>query len=349
LKIPIVLILLLSSAYSGSGRAGSTLTVQYTSISDVYRVKYIFYRDCFGITALPSYYACYELNGVLIDSVKLDSVSSAPWQSSICTIPAPLPCSGGFGYEIYAYEGTVQITPGSYKFYVKNLISPITTISPPIDYGYSEAFIEVDTLLQNSLPEFNTNPEFRFCIFSAANYNSQAYDSNGDSIVYSIAPFMYFDTVLNTGVNYIYPPPHSPYNFMLFISPVLDMSTGMLSFTPQLIGNGIISIKADEYRNGQLIGSIRRQTTASVHTNGIASVEITNRTENHSLFPNPAKERIYIGNRQEFNYIIFDSFGRIISRGIASRHIDIDHLPDGIYILKSVEDPESFRFVKSSD
>ena len=92
-----------------------------------------------------------------------------------------------------------------------------------------------------------------------------AEESDGDQIVYS-----FFKPVTFENGNYPDPPPYLelPYKlpFYSFQQPFgqdadlyLDPNTGQLSFTAKHSGNFLVGIAAEEYRNGELISSTKRE------------------------------------------------------------------------------------------
>lgn len=66
----------------------------------------------------------------------------------------------------------------------------------------------------------------------------------------------------------------------------------------------------------------------------LSTIETTNNTK-ISIYPNPAKETIYLSNIEETEYEIYDIIGKSIIKGkIIENHINVNSLPKGIYVLK---------------
>ena len=337
---------------SASHHQGSTLTVQYIGSSSLYLVKYTWYRDCAGIPFPTQVTIHYDFNGVAYDSMVLQVAQTSLWYSTLCTIQTTN-CASGVGVEKYIYEGVVTLSnDGIYKFHNKSIL-PYSPIPLPVyvwNYNYVEASIIVNSLFQNSLPEFTSSPEFYFPVSLVSMSNSFASDIDGDSIVYSIIPSVTYDTTLQGPVSYCYVSPNSPYTFGLFMSPaVINTFTGSISFTPTVIALGSIVIKADEYRNGAWMGSIMRQTGA------IISTACPTKVDEHNLFdpaiyPNPAFDQIKIAVEKIKRYSIMDVSGRVLQSGIpVDQTIDISLLKKGIYILsfKSNRGISSCKLVKA--
>lgn len=92
--------------------------------------------------------------------------------------------------------------------------------------------------------------------------------------------------------------------------------------------------------------------TLTIHV--ATSIENINNVEEVKIYPNPAKDRLYIlcKNPKDIGYKIVDITGRIQKEGRikSSNHIDISGLHDGTYTIKlnSVELKQTFIFYKIS-
>jgi hypothetical protein len=95
-------------------------------------------------------------------------------------------------------------------------------------------------------------------------------DDDGDSIIYSLAAPLDDSQDNNAGINAVppsQPPPHPIVNFaegydvnnMVKGDPSLMISTdGFITVTPEEVGLYVFSVKAEEYRDGVIIGEARR-------------------------------------------------------------------------------------------
>lgn len=120
----------------------------------------------------------------------------------------------------------------------------------------------------NSSPQFRDWPPFYICQGSSINYDNSATDINGDSIAYSLyAPNQGGNTVNPAPNPPLGPPfaavnwqfPYSTNNMLGGVDPFrIDPVTGRLSGTPPNLGIFVVGIVAREYRNGVLIGEVRR-------------------------------------------------------------------------------------------
>lgn len=127
----------------------------------------------------------------------------------------------------------------------------------------------------NSLPQMSSYPDNGFlCLFANRTLDLSAVDPDGDSLYYELThPY---NSPQPTSANPI-PPASPPYPLINWLpgynetdpipgSPgmTLDPATGVLSITPIELGLFIFAYKVEEYRNGQLIGSTRRDIQLEV-------------------------------------------------------------------------------------
>jgi hypothetical protein len=340
MKRLLYILYLICSVVSASYGQGNTLTVQHLGTGNIYLVRYILFRDCSGIAAPNQVTIHYDFNGIPHDSLIVQVTKDTIWNSTFCPMTPPTNCANGIGVEKYTYEGLVTLqNVGIYKFYRKRIVLPFSTIPPslsPADYIYVEAKLSVGSLFQNSLPEFTSSPEFYFPAGASVIYHSFATDIDGDSIIYSIAPLMVYDSASQGPVSYNYVSPNSPYTFMLSMPPAtINMWTGAVAFTPSIIAHGAMVIKADEYRNGVWIGSVMRQSEAMVTMGCVTGIEEL-KQDDHVVFPNPALDEIKITLKNVVAYTITDMSGRLLQAGVPrDQTIDISLLKEGVYILSA--------------
>ncbi|MGH1339485.1 MAG: PKD domain-containing protein [Aureispira sp.] len=174
----------------------------------------------------------------------------------------------------YRRQVSLGFTPDGYHLVYQRCCrnNVITNIVLPGATGatYDVVISGVALASCNSSPQFRDWPPFFICQGSSINYDNSATDINGDSIAYSLyAPYQGASTA-NPVPNQPQGPPFlavnwiAPYgtNNMLgggAIDPFrIDPVTGQLSGTPPNLGIFVVGICAKEYRNGQLIGEVRR-------------------------------------------------------------------------------------------
>ncbi len=132
----------------------------------------------------------------------------------------------------------------------------------------------------NSSPVFNNDPPIALCLDQPFSFDHSATDTDGDLLVYKLC------TPLDNSAGVI-PPSSVPYNAgysadnPIDASPVaaINPNTGLLAFTPTMVGLFAIGICVEEYRGGVLIGQTNRDFLFSVAdcpplTDAVFSVDI---------------------------------------------------------------------------
>ncbi len=184
-------------------------------------------------------------------------------------------CNGGTGYGVqeYIYKGVITLPSACPDWIIststccRNQI--ITTLTGPgtLDM-YVEAKLDNLNYPNNSSPVFSTYPVSRFCINHTFHYNQVATDPDGDTLVYSLVD-AYTLGVGPVSVPYITTPIlYSGTNPVASNPPVtIDSATGIITLTPYIVQVGVIAILVQEYRNGVLIGSVRRDMQVNIEAN----------------------------------------------------------------------------------
>ncbi len=128
-----------------------------------------------------------------------------------------------------------------------------------------------DPALQNSSPEFVPFPtEGFFCVNGASQINFGAVDSDGDSLVYSLTePLNGFSSEGNANPIVAQPKPYPVIQWAAGYSTdnqiggaiplTINPQTGVITAQPDLLGIFTIAVLVEEYRDGVLIGQIRRE------------------------------------------------------------------------------------------
>src|SRR5258706_1601634 len=196
---------------------------------------------------------------------------------------------GGFqGYRKWVYVGNyalpTQCTDWEFSVDVNARNQNITTLNNP--GGQS---LTVRATLNNVLapsdcsPGFSNPPLAFLCVNQAMTYNHAAIDADGDSLVYSLVdPLQSIGNVIQP-VNYLLP--FSTANPLSNTNLVLNTQTGELNVTPTANGElAVLAFRVDEYRNGQLIGSVMRdmQVYVIVCNNDIPVASGLNNTINYA-------------------------------------------------------------------
>ncbi len=149
--------------------------------------------------------------------------------------------------------------PGTYTMWMEDpnrnagIINIPNSVNIPF---YIETKLVINPFLGNNTSVVLLNPPIdNACIFQPFVHNPFAFDADGDSLSYHL------DSCKGPGGIYIPGFFYPPANNILTIDPV---SGEMLWDSPQLNGEYNICIIVDEWRNGILIGSVRRDMQISV-------------------------------------------------------------------------------------
>ena len=127
---------------------------------------------------------------------------------------------------------------------------------------------QTNTAVCNSSPSFNNFPPPVLCSFESLVFDHSATDPDGDELVYSLcAPFIGGSQDVPAPV----PPSNPPYDVTLWsgaytaIDPLdadpilsIDSETGLLTGQPTLQGQFVVGVCVDEYRDGVLVGTNKR-------------------------------------------------------------------------------------------
>lgn len=119
----------------------------------------------------------------------------------------------------------------------------------------------------NDSPVFNQWPPVYICANEALNFDHSAFDTDGDSLVYKLC-------VPKNGATRNFPKPQPPkgppYDDIEWKSPFdldnllggipleIDSETGLITGTPNSVGQFLVGVCVEEYRDGVLIGSVNR-------------------------------------------------------------------------------------------
>lgn len=177
--------------------------------------------------------------------------------SQLC--PSSLPnstCNGGTlpGMWLFSYTGIVTLAPPcdtwtmSWSTCCRN--SAITNVTS-FNY-YIEATLNSATALCNSSPQFTAQPIPYVCLGQTVNYSYGVVEPDGDSLFYSLIPAL--DAA---GVPVTYAAGYSGTSPIPGIT--IDPVTGLVTFTPGMLGNFVVAILVQEYdAAGNLVGTVMR-------------------------------------------------------------------------------------------
>lgn len=254
---------------------GGDFTVQHVADS-TFEVTLTLYRDC-GTDGAPldpllTVYVFEEgtdeLMNDLIFDMELDSQEFPPLGDACFTPDICL--------EVGTYVDQIVLPANPNGYYLvwerccRNDI--ISNIQNPGDEGMVFLVTVPDPALENSSPIFLPYPEDGYlCVNSENAIDFSATDADGDSLVYRLETPLSGDATdpLNPNPNVSGPKPHSevlwlaPYSLDDIVGGVppmaIDSETGLLTASPEVLGVFVLAVAVDEYRDGQLIGTVRRE------------------------------------------------------------------------------------------
>ena len=171
------------------------------------------------------------------------------------------------------YRDTVHLppSPGGYILAYERCCrnGTLNNILNPLETGATYFTRITDTALNecNNSPIFNQWPDLYICVNEELSFDHSAIDADGDSLVYSLC-------VPNSGATIDEPKPQPPNqppygnvewhpnfgldNLLGGVPLQIDSETGLLTGTPSNIGQFLVGVCVEEYRNGVLISTLKR-------------------------------------------------------------------------------------------
>lgn len=233
------------------------------------------YRDCyFGVPFFddPASVGVFDAGGNLVTNLLIPFVADdtiRPVLSGECFVLPPTACVHTTTYRRVV---TLPVSPGGYTLAYQRCCrnKTILNIEKPDSTGATFSIYVSEEALDecNSSPAFKEWPPIYICVNEPIVFDHSALDEEGDSIVYRLCTPLNGGTLGNPmpqpPVKPPYPeivwrdPPYNLDNVMGGIPLAIDPATGLLTGTPNTIGQFVVGICADEYRDGGLISSTRR-------------------------------------------------------------------------------------------
>ncbi len=269
-----------SNDLKASHVAGGNL--YYTCLGDnQYEVTLEFRRDCFNNLPLaifddPASIGIFDGNGNLLTALEggqffinfnaSDTLNEV--LTTACQIQGDDVC---VATTTYTKVVTLPFNPDGYILAYQRCCRNITlnNIVDPLLAG-STYWTEISPEAQlecNSTPRFNDWPDIFICVNEPLVFDHSATDLDGDSLVYRLCTPSVGASVDEPGPQPPNPPPFDvvsfqpPYSLtdLLGGTPLeIDPNTGIITATPNLVGQFLIGVCVEEYRNGELIGFTRR-------------------------------------------------------------------------------------------
>ncbi len=261
---------------------GGELTYQYLG-NDVYQIRLKVYRDCFnGIPPFdnPASLLFFDQNNVLLyySLIRNPVVKELPLVSTDPCLGTP----SGVCVEEAIYTNNIRLPyrVGGYQIAYQRCCrnKTILNILNPSEVGATYMTVIPDNkLITNSSPFFNNFPPIYICNNSPLNFDHSATDPDGDSLSYELCdPFVGGDTtkpfnaIYPDGFFYLTDNANPPYDFVTFRPPFtganplsgvplkINPQTGLLTAIPNRLGQFVVGVCVNEYRQGKFIGSTKR-------------------------------------------------------------------------------------------
>ena len=323
-----------------------------------YRVTLKVYRDCFGGQAPfdnPASFGIFS-GGTLVQTFQIFSpqINNIPVViDNPCLVAPPNVC-----VEEGTYSTILTLGPSTQGYDIvyqrccrNHTIRNLT--NPGIQGATYATHIPANALaICNSSPRFNNFPPLAICAGDPLNFDHSATDPNGDSLVYRLCATYLGGNQTNPAPA---PPSAPPFPIINYapgysaLNPMdanpaiaIDPVSGMLSGTPTQLGQYVVGVCVDEYRNGILINTHQRDFQFNVaNCNRTVVAVIANAPD--SVISQCGDFTVNFGNQSiGANTFLWDF-------GIAGTTADTSNLrnpaftfPDtGTYIVKLIANPRT--------
>lgn len=268
--------------------------MNYTCLGDDnYEIELTIYRDCFygnpnAFFDNPAYIGVFNANNQLVGNLQLPLLNND-------TIPAVLndPClfvPADVCVHTTTYRGVINLpfVAGGYQLAYERCCrnETILNIVDPLNAGaIYNTFITEEAMQQcNSSARFTEWPPLFVCVNEPIDWDHSAFDIDGDSLVYSLC------TPLSGG-SQADPKPvptnNPPYDNVIWNDPAynldnllggvpltIDRQTGRLTAIPGIMGQFVIGVCVEEFRDGVMISQTRRDFQYNVGECGMVESAI---------------------------------------------------------------------------
>lgn len=244
-----------------------------------YEITLTVYRDCYnGIPNFdnPAVIGIYEkakdsllTKRLLLNYNPLTNDTLPIQLNNPCLIAPPDVCVHKATYRTIT---TLPFNPNGYLLVYQRCCRNrlIRNLPDPLNTGIS--FVSEITaesqLICNQGATFNYWPPVAICVHQPINFDHSASDADGDSLAYRLCtPYSGPDSLLPAPN----PPLAPPYQELLWLDPPYNLSnilggealtidpfSGFMTGTPNTIGNFVVGVCVDEFREGSLLSTTRR-------------------------------------------------------------------------------------------
>lgn len=256
--------------------------MNYTCLGDdQYEITLTIFRDCFNGDPNawfdnPASIGIFDRQNQLLQEVLVPLMNNDtlnPVLSGECFVVPPNVC-----VHTTTYRTTINLPPiiGGYQLAYQRCCrnQTIVNIVEPLATGatYGVTISEQALLECNSNPKFQEWPPLYICVDQPIDFDQSAIDIDGDSIVYRLCTPL---QGANQTIPQPQPPNPPPYQPITWIDPPynvdnmlngapegeplqINSETGLLTGLPNTIGQFVVGICVEEYRDGKLISTTRR-------------------------------------------------------------------------------------------
>lgn len=262
--------------------------------TNTYQFQLVIYRDCNGLDVIATDLDIEVWGHPTINTINcqlIQTIDLSPPCTQILGGPIELSCGTGamggngagaiqkfiFQSPPVVLSGTPPSQGWSFTYDDWSRSWSLTNISSPATYGitlHSTMYAHSGSVpgqCEDSSPQFAQDPYMLLCAGTNFEFNSNVYDPDNDSLVFSWGiPYDHFTTGTFTppsnpipvpfvaGFSYDNPTPDAsfdPSNIPATINP----NTGTISFTSLTLGQFAMKQKIESYRNGELIAETNRE------------------------------------------------------------------------------------------
>jgi len=320
--------------------------------SNTYKINLTLYRDCILGQAPydnPASITIWNVNGDYIQTIEAPFTGHTllPYTSADTNwVPEGYVC-----VEKSTYTDTVYLTqsgPGYIFAYQRCCrTNDITNLLDPGNVGATYWVKTTPGSTINSSPIYNVDPPIALCLNRPMTVDFSSTDPDGDSLVYRLYTPYEGATPFDPQPYSTSPPPFQQVVYAgsyTFSNPIdalpgisIDPVTGIVQVTPTVIGNFVIGVACDQYRNGVYLGFYCRDFRFSTPNcpYGIG-VENINGPE-YNLYPNPSNDFVNINSEEWVSITVRDLLGKLVytsATELQQHVISTQNWSKGVYLVE---------------
>lgn len=244
---------------------------------NTFEVSLTVYRDCFyadpaAIFDAPASIGVYEAaTNNLVEALSIEFIQDDTLTAVLSDTCLFVPGDVCVHTTTYTETLTLPFKEGGYVISYQRCCrnETINNIVDPFNTGatYTTRITERALLECNSGARFKDWPPLFICVNEPIDWDHSAFDPDGDSLVYKLCTPLQGATFED---NQPVPPPPPPYDTVVWANPynlenvlggnplMIDSETGVMTGTPNIKGQFVVGICIEEYRDGELISTNRR-------------------------------------------------------------------------------------------